>query len=155
MQWFVVVEFDANGEEPHIHALVAAPPSLSAVEAERSWHFGRAQVLPTTRRRPSAGTSMDMSVPRGFHRSGQTSRPEGRPCCRTARQIARCFPAQVTSARAYYNVTCAFCFPSDCQPFRQFGEHRAKSDQVETAHVGYLTVTRINNARANKKATAT
>lgn len=45
LQWFAVVEYDAIGEQPHIHALVSAQPSLSAVEAERSWHLGRAQVL--------------------------------------------------------------------------------------------------------------
>jgi hypothetical protein len=54
VHWFAVVEYDAIGEQPHIHALVAAPPSLSAVEAERSWHFGRAQVLPYDRQRGAA-----------------------------------------------------------------------------------------------------
>ncbi len=48
--WFSVVEYDALGEQPHIHALVFAPAALTAAEAARSWYMGRSHVVPYDRR---------------------------------------------------------------------------------------------------------
>lgn len=45
VHWFIAVEYDALGEQPHIHALIAAPSTISAKEVERTWQLGRSQAF--------------------------------------------------------------------------------------------------------------
>ena len=43
--WFYAVEFDALGERPHVHALVAGTGGLTIGQLERAWRHGNTRVL--------------------------------------------------------------------------------------------------------------